>query len=341
MRAVIEAALGRLGAMKTDLLTGPFYARMLGAGSVADAVEMLIGTTYEPAVRRAEGRFGAALERELWHEVFATWIKLVKFLEGAHADLAVAYARGFEIENVRRVVRRILADAPGELVPRLWNLGRLGAIKVEDLDRARTMVMLRETVMRSPYAHVFELAEHRLVKGEPLFAFEQHLDAGYLDMLLGVARSVRGAAGASARAYVERRVHFTNLRWALRLKFGRGVPKDDVPQFLVREGSAAHREAIAGILDCEKIVDAARVLGRALGMRRMDSVTLSDHDRSLRRAQAEWSRLELRKTFFEFASLFAFFDVRAQEVRNIAAVLIGIRQGRPEAEMRQRLGLAA
>jgi len=327
--------------MKTDLLTEGFFVRMMGAGDVSNAVEMLVGTRYGPAARRAGGGTPAELERELWQEVFGAWTRLVKFLEGQEAELGTAYARVFEIENIRRVVRRVLADVSPSVATPLWNIGPQAAIKLEDLSRARSLHGLHEIVARSPYARVFELAEHRLVEGEPLFAFEQVLDAGYLDMLLVAARGVRGAHGRSARSYVEPRVHFTNVRWALRLRFGRHVPADQVRQYLVREDAPEYRRDIDGVIEAENLADATRALSRVLGRRGAMPSTVRDCDRALRGEMARWSRRELRARFFELASIFAYFDVRIQEIRDIAAVLAGLRQGRSEDEIRSNLGLVA
>jgi vacuolar-type H+-ATPase subunit C/Vma6 len=314
---------------------------MMGAGNVEHAAEFLVGTTYEPARRRAEGHPTPVLEREMWQEVFGTWTRLVKFLEGPQAEPATAYVRQFEIENIRRVVRRVLADVSPSLATPLWNIGPLAAIKGDDLARTHTLLGVHEILARTPYSRIFDLAEHRLVEGEPLFAFEQVLDAGYLDMLLVAARTVRGAHGRSARAYVEPRIHYTNVRWALRLRFGRHLPSDQVRQFLVREDAPAYRKDIDGIVEAENLADATRSLGRVLGRRGVTFATLRECDKALRADMARWSRRELRASFFEFASLFAYFDVRVQEVRDIATILSGLRQGRTEDEIRSHLGLVA
>lgn len=339
---MIEAALGRLGAMKSALLGSDLYDRLLGLPDERRVVDSLAASVYAEAARRAEeGASPAAVERSLWQEVFAAWARLIKFLDGPFADCALGLCGAFDVENIRRTVRRVLAGIPAsESVP-LWDLGRLERVSRVGLSRARSVKDVSDLLSGGPYGPGFELASHRLAEGETLFGFEQLLEVSYREGLATAASRLRGSAGAPARAYIERRNHFVNLRWALRLRFVKGMKAEEARQYLLSPRSARARAELDAVLASESLERAGSALQGLLGPGPPAEVTLRGLERGLRRAEALSARTELRRAFFQFSSLLAYFDVRCQEVRDIVLVLTGMRQGRSPEELRSRLGLAA
>ena len=337
---MIEAALGRLGAMKSGLLAPALYERMLAAPDEARAREIVGRTVYAPALRRAgEGAPPAAVERALWAEVFSAWARLVKFLEGGPARLARLVPAAFEAENVRRTVRRILAGASGGDAPPLGDLGGLAEASPEGLRRAQTVEEVGGILAHTPYARAFERASHRLSEGAALFDFEQTLEVGCREALLSAACAMRGGQGAGA--YVSGRQHLLNLRWALRLRFGRGMTPDEARQFLVQSAEAGEQAEVGRVLSCETLSDAREALRHLVVGAALEHAGPGALDRALARAAARRARRELRRSFMRFPSLLAYFDVRAQEVRDLAAILVGHRQGRRAEDIRPCLGLAA
>jgi len=331
--------MGRLGGMKGGLVPLSVFEKMLTAADDEYAREELSSTVYAPALERARDRSDAELERELWQEVFGAWVKLVRFLEGRPAELTISYAGRFEIENIKRTVRRVLSGTSAKVV--LWDLGEIRRIDPTVLNKARSMLEIREVVSRGPYAKMFELAEHRIAEGASMFAFEQVLEAAHLDGLLETAGKVRGGFGRNARSYINHVVHLLNLRWALRLKFVRGMERDEAEQFLVRGGGRKQRALVTAVLESEKLDGAVGHIRRAVDLGSTPATSLRALDRALRRAGSLWARDGLKKNFFQFASVFAYRDVRVQEVRDVMAILIGKRQGRDIEAIRNHLGLVA
>lgn len=338
---MIEAALGRLSAMKGKLLGYGFWDKLL-CGSDKDAIGALAGTHYAEAVRRVgDAAPVATLERALWREVFVDWAKLVKFLEGPFADCAKSLCRTFGTDNIRRTVRRILAGTAPELGIPLWELGPLEEVSAAELTQAKSIADLSGVLAGGPFASAFELASHRLAEGETLFGFEQVLESACRESILRLASNLRGHAGPAARAYIEMRNHFTNLRWALRLRFVKGMKPEEARQYLSRPYSARTKAELEAVLTAESLEQASATLAGLPCVRLSGELTPAAIERALRRGEATWARRELRRAFFQFSSLLAYYDVRSQEVRDIIVILTGLRQGRTPEDIKARLGLAA
>lgn len=339
---MIEAALGRLAAMKGDLLPREVYARMLSAPSEGEARDVLRGTAYAAALGRAgDGARPADLERELWADLLSAWARIVKFLEGGPADCARRLAGRFEIENLKRTVRRVLANvSPGDAPP-LWDLAGLAGTDAEELRRARSVAEVNRLASRTPYARAFERAANRLVEGETLFGFEQTLAVEYRETVARAAGAMWGGRGREARTYVARRQHYDNLRWALRFRFMRGMTAEETRQYLLRPTRPAEGDEIEGVLASEGLADAVGLISPLLEEERPTAARPREVDRALRRAAARWAAGRLRSAFMQFESLLAYFDVRSQEVRDVSVILTGKRQGRSAGEIGPHLGLAA
>lgn len=347
---MIEAALGRLGALRSELLGRDVFETLLGASDEGAALGVLGGTAYADAIRRAKARAGERsrmgpeerLESELWAEVFSSWGKLVKFLEGALADLARLLAGSFEIENVRRTVRRVTAGLARDEAPPLFKLGRpLGAARPGRLESALSIEQVAGALDGTVYQPMFDRASHHLVSGGALFSFEQALEVAYREALSSTARKVGGDHGRSAREYLDPRQHFATLRWALRLRFGRRMSPEESRRYLPVTGGPEETAEVSRVVSADSLPAAAAELGRVLGREAGRGASLRDLHRALTRAAARLSRREVRRGFQSFSGILAYFDVRVQEVREIATIMTGHRLGRGPDEVRPLLSFAA
>ena len=337
---MIEAVFGRLGAMKSGLLSKENFDALLHAGSVEEAVEALRSTTYASALGRLDQPTPVEIERAMWGEVIAAWRRLTKFLDGAPLGCARMIAGAFEVANVRLTVRRILAALPpGEGVS-LWDLGRQATVDVSALRAARTVEDVAGLLKKTPFRSVFEravgrsgLTEGREWTADVLAEFEQALDVNYRRALLETAAEVGGAT----RAYVRRRELYDDVRWALRLRFARGLSAEETKSRLAAADAAPR--VLERVLAAASLEDAAGEVAPLIGGEAREK-TLPALDRALRLARARAARRALGANFFDFASIPAYFDVRAQEVRDVMAALTARALGRTPEDAARYLAAA-
>jgi len=186
------------------------------AGTVADVTGQVLTQPAAASAAEAQLRLVQGLAEEM--------TELVPYLHEAAAELLRWIARRFQVENLKLMIRRVMAGAPAEAVKA--HLVRLplelnGGVK--GLSEAESMKVLVRSMPRG-------LLRRELIKALDLyheqprsFFFEAALDRGYFRELLERAGALPGQENAFFRPVVVQEIDIFHLMLLTRGKFAYGL----------------------------------------------------------------------------------------------------------------------
>lgn len=335
---MIEASLGRLGAIKGRLLPGQLFREMAGAATLKDALRLLTNTTYNNAVEHFTGSSTIELEHLLRKDALSPWSKVIKFLEGTPRACASLMVGPLELENIRIAVRAL---SYGQVVPheQISDIGHSANIDSSNFLSMRELPQIEEFLKNTPYEGIYTRAIARLVSREAPFGFEQALSTGLRSEQINLTKAVGGSEGRGAAEYLEQRILMTNARWAIWLRLVRNMKSDEVANHMVNLPTKNSKKKTAMFVKCNSSKEASELLETQFEIQTKSS-SPGELARAIRAAQDAYSRKQLRTRFMTFASILAFYDVMDTECRNIVTILTGLRQGRSAEFITGRIAVA-
>jgi len=298
-------------------------------------------------VTGAELDSAAAIQRRLVQELAQEMARLAGHVAGAGADLLRWLVVRFQVENLKVLVRGVLAgDRQQSLGLYLLPLPREFALDVGALASAKSIEEFQTLMPRGPLQKRFgEAARSHRDEKRPFF-FEVALDQGYFEELLARADALGGEDGELVRPLVLQEIDAFHLMLVARGRFIHRLDATALAPLHV-PGTGIPRERFAAMLaDVDLRAAASRALGRAVDS--LPSVPEGQSETAGAMAPADlealaWSRFvrlangAFRRRHMGLAAVVAYVALRRVEVANLITLSEGIRTQLPAQRMRARL----
>ena len=251
---------------------------------------------YAPYVRQIEPRTAGDgtsgrtdLERALAAKPVHDLLSLLPFATAADRDFLAALLRGFEVENLKRVLRRLRGARPtpagagassnSPLV--LFDLGRASRVSVNRLREVQSTADLMAAVAGSPFQRPLANAMPHAEAAGTTFPLEAALDDDLLAVRFRAAGRLSGQSREHARRLLGVEADVLSLCWLYRGRFLLGMSAEELlprlPGFGYRLPPGQVR-SLAATEDAKAFASA----GRRRPVRRLVQRLGRDHGRGAR-----------------------------------------------------------
>lgn len=330
---------GRLGAMKAELLTARQWDRLLGGRTYEEQHQALRATSYAPWLA-ATAEATLTTVRNALHRAAR---KIQRSVPARAAGFVRAWGRRDLLRNVKTILQgkalrrpeeQIQADLlrlePPEEVP----AGAL--LRCASLDDA--LDLLESTPLRG-----WIRAARRLHQRDPnLFGLDVALDRLYYPELFGPLGRLDRSDRAAVTQLVALEIDQVNLLWLLRYRLNYRLSPAETYYLLVPVTGTIGAEQLKDMVrqnSLEAIV--ARVPAGPMHGLLASCGSVWQVEVALWRHRARQARLALKKAAFTLGECLALLMLKEIEIRDLVAVLEGVRLGAARADVLEQLAGAA
>ena len=245
--AAIQA---RVRAMYSTLLASPVWARMCEADEFSLLIESLHQTAYGLYLSRVEPDLLTPRRAvfQIKQRMADTYFAVIRLAPRSARPLLTQLYRHFEIDNLKAVLRGIVARAAWEQV--LYVLFPLGPVTVLPGQRMMeagnieaAVDLLRGTVYYDTLSHSME----RYTAEQSLFPLEVALDLTYWRTLWRDVNQLPSGDRTQALRIVGSLVDMNNLMWAIRYRVYHHLSEEEIINYTLPFGYRVQDENIRSI----------------------------------------------------------------------------------------------
>ena len=338
------ASYARMRGLKGRLLGKDQLEAFLQASDAQAIISVLNHTVYGEQLR--DSMSPSQIEHALKQDLVASYIKILTFLRGKPAHFVKALLEGFELLNVKSVIRALVQESPhakDALAPFIFSLGKHHTVPIKRILGAADLKSCVGLMRKTPFARSLEIGYHQYESEKRLFLFELVLDMGYYERLWRALNDLSSMDKYNASELMGLQYDMINLIWMLRFKEYYKLPPEQMFQYILPHGWKINKDVFWEIAAESDITGA--IVARRMNpyYRLLRSVTQVDDNHilgvevSLLRYLYNRSRKALLGFPLQAAPLVAFFVLKEMEVRDIITILAGKRLGLPQERIRSYL----
>jgi V/A-type H+-transporting ATPase subunit C len=328
----------RLGAMKAELLPRRLWERLLGAGSFAEQRQALAGTAYAPWLGDAPEAAQTACRNAL-HQAAR---KIERSAPPAAADFIRAWTRRDLLRNLKTILQgKALGRPSGEIERDLLRLERPEAPSAALL-RCANLEAALDLLECTPLRRWIRAARQLQRRDPSLFGLDAALDRLYYPELRRPMERLAPSDREGVRGLVELEIDQANLLWLFRYRFNYGLSPAEAYYLLT---------PVTGRVTARTLEDVARQGSLEASVSRLPAGPLRSllagcgsiwqAEAALWRLRARQARRALREAAFTLGEALALLVLKVIEVRDLIAVLEGVRLGASRGEILEQLAGAA
>jgi V/A-type H+/Na+-transporting ATPase subunit C len=277
------------------------------------------------------------LEKQLWQDLLADALVLVRPLKGAARQFFFDWLRKADIGNLKTLLRGKLGGLDDSVVrAHLLDLHPFSTLPVAALLGAEDAAeMLRLLERTPPYASAARQARLVYEKKHELFSLEATLDYVYLSLLLQQAQQVEKSERAPLLHLLGYVLERYNFIWMLRYRFNYGLSAAETHYLLV---PGVHSDLLGlpstALLDCTTLAETRARLPAIMQAWLGDAHTLFHIEQRVEERVREEARRVLRQSDHALARALAYLLLRECETRRLSAIMKGRRMGLSSAQIR-------
>jgi len=255
------ATNARVRSMYSTLLSPQDYARLLEAPDFDTLITLLKRSPYGPSLedvkdrdlspRRAAFQLRARLAEAYTNLIYTTPFQSRRLL--------VQLYRNFEVDNLKAVLRGIVAGASWDQVRfLLFPLGPVTVLPAQAMMETRNVTTAIELLRGTPYEEPLSFALKRFSAEQNLFPLEVALDLSYWRNLWNDSIQLAGQDRMQALRILGPLIDVTNLMWAIRYRVYHHLSEEEMINYTLPFGYHVHDQdirAIAAGADIARIVE--------------------------------------------------------------------------------------
>lgn len=257
--AAIQA---RVRVMYSTLLTPQFEARLCEVEGLPGLVQMLKETPYGPYLTNIDETELTSREVALQvkNKLSDTYQTIIRSAPKSTRTLLIELFRHFEIDNLKAILRAIVADSDrGQVEEILFPLGSLSVLPIKKLLEAETVETAVAQLAHTPYSETLSFAMKRYSEEHSLFPLEVALDLNYWRQMWNDASHLKGRDKAQALHILGLLMDMNNLMWAMRYRIYHHLSEEEVINYTLPFGYHVRDDDIRSIAAGAEI---SRTIGR-------------------------------------------------------------------------------
>ncbi len=325
------ASHAQVRARRSSLLAPPAWRRLRATEGLEEVASRLDATRYGPGVPRSAAALGRHLKTSLAAEAAA----LAAPLWGLPQAAVRAYARRYEIANLKTVLRchhfgiapergrLLLLALPASSVAWPQLLDAAGVAGVADA--------LAGTAYERPLRTVLEQGA-----GATPFALEVALDLSYFQHLVAVLARLRGPDAAAARRTLGSWIAVENLSWAFRYRVLAGLTAEETINYTLHRAFGAGLEAMLRVATGATVAEEAARLGYEVDPSLPVDAALAALELTATRRRVAEAEAAFARGTMDLGCALAHLVLADAEARDIVALAEGRALGLDDASLAAR-----
>ena len=327
---------GRLGALKAELLRQSHWDRLSEARGFPEQQRLLLATSYRPWVAETlDGTLrslGGALHRSA-HAV--EWS-----VPPEAADFIRAWARRDLLRNLKTILKgKALGRTEEEIRAELLDVETSPQLPITALLRAPSVESVLDLLENTEVGHWTSEARRIYERDPTLFGLEAALDRLYYPELRARIERLK-PWDRVVESLVGDEIDQVNLMWLLRYRLNYRLSPAETYYLLVPVTGRVAAEELKRLVRQETIAGVAGQLAeQPFGALISRCHAVWQVEVALWRYRARNARRLIRDAAFTLGEGLALLVLREIEIRDLLAVLEGVRFGRSRAEIAEQLAL--
>lgn len=316
------------------------HASLLDAGSWRDLLaESSLEGVADRLGRALDTELPAsptALERHLQQRLAAETHTLASLQWGAPRRLLVAYARRFELANLKTLLRARHHGVAVERCEAMLVPLPVTALPWRAVLAARSVEEVAELLTATPYARpITTVLEQR---GEaPPFPLEVALDLAYLQTLVRRVLALGGADGRRARAFLGEWIAVENLSWAFRYRRLAGLTPEETVNYTLHRAFGAGLAAVRRVATGAGVAEEAARLGYEIDAELPEEAALASLQRAALRRRFDAAARLFDRAVFDLGVVLALLALREAELADLVTLIEGRAEGLGRDDVQARL----
>jgi V/A-type H+/Na+-transporting ATPase subunit C len=208
-------------------------------------------------------------------------------------DLLLQLYRAFEVDNLKAVLRGIVAGASWDRVRYLlFPLGSVAVLPAQEMMESGSVASAVDLLRDTPYYETLSFAMKRYSAEQTLFPLEVALDLNYWRDVWGAANRLTGQDRTQAMRVIGPLLDMTNLMWAIRYRVFHHLSEEELINYTLPFGYHVRDEDIRSIAAG---ADIARIVERVYpGLRNVNDL-LEDASKGLAELEVQLQRDVIRQ----------------------------------------------
>ncbi len=278
----------------------------------------------------------AALERFLEQRLAAETHAVAALQWGAPHRLLSAFARRFELANLKTLLRArhhgvAVERCEAMLVPLPHTVLPWRAILA-----ARSVEEVADLLAATPYARPLRTVLEQQGEATP-FPLEVALDLAYLQTLVRRVLALGGTDGRRARVFLGEWIAVENLSWAFRYRRLAGLTPEETVNYTLHRAFGAGLAAVRRVAIGAGVAEEAARLGYRIDPELPEEAALASLQRAaLSRRFAAAARL-FDRAVFDLGAVLALLTLRQVEVTDLVTLIEGLAEGLEREAVAARL----
>jgi len=247
---------------------------------------------------------------------------LIRPASEAHRRLLAYWTRGFELRNLKTLIRGKLQGLPATVIQaQLFDLGDSESLPLEELLATEDVAELLRMLEKGQLAEIAQQSRVVYEQEHDLFSLDATVDRLHLTYLGRQLRSLSADDRRLLAPLIGLRLDEFNLLWLLRYRFAYGLTPAETYYLLAPGGLRLDARILQEIVKTENINDALALLPPSY------RAAIGDHQTTLGVGQAfdlmVWHRAEtlVATGSFTIARSFAYICLRKLQLRLIQGVI--------------------
>jgi V/A-type H+-transporting ATPase subunit C len=241
---------GRVRPMYAALITPQVWAGLCEAADFDTLIRLLKDTAYGPYLMRVEDK-NLTPRRTVYQvegRIVDAYVTIIRLAGAPARTLLTQLFRHFEVDNLKAVLRGIVAGAPWDRVRHvLFPLGQNTVLPAQAMVEAGSVGNAVNLLRGTPYYDTLSHAMPRYAAEQSLFPLEVALDLNYWRKLWGDVNRLSSEDRAQSLRIVGSLLDMNNLMWAIRYRVYHHLSEEEVINYTLPFGRWARDEDIRAI----------------------------------------------------------------------------------------------
>lgn len=302
----------------------------------AGVVRRLRDTPYGPDLPSELG----ALERHMKRRLAAVTARVATLPWGAPQAVLRAYARRFELANLKIVLRGLYHRLPAERVTALLLPLPEPTLPWTVLLDGGSIAAVADALAGTPYQRPLRTVLEQQGEGA-LFPFEVALDLAYLQTFVRRIEHLGGADRAAAERFLGQWIAVENLSWAFRYRRLAGLTPEETINYTLHRAFGAGLDAVRRVSLGAEVADEAARLGIAVDGALSEDDALTALELAATRQRHAHARRAFAGVVFDLGAALGLITLLEGEVRDLVTLLEGRDRGLRESVLDDRWVTAA
>jgi V/A-type H+-transporting ATPase subunit C len=333
------AISARVRAMYSSLLSPQDFARLADSPDFPTLITQLKQTAYGPYLENLKDKdlTPQKLDLAIKGRLAAAYHSVIQMAPEHARPLLKQLYRYFEVQNLKAVLRGILADPTWERIQDvLFPLGSMTVLPAQEMLESGSIGSAIELLQGTPYYETLSFAMKRYSAEQNLFPLEVALDLYYWRKLWQEANKLQNQDRNQAIRIIGSLMDVNNLMWVIRYKVYHGLSEEEIINYTLPFGYRVQDEDVRSVAAG---ADLAMVVNRVFpGIPDLNTL-LEDPRRGLPQLEVILTRRLMEQCLaafignpFHVGVPLAFLILSNLEVQDLTVLIEAKSSGMPEEE---------